>query len=81
MARTAEAAELGFSYRARKDGSVEILHHGRSAATLRKADARAFLAKAAAGDAAKMQQLMARITGNYRRGNEGCAAQHPRNLA
>lgn len=71
--------DLGFSYRERKDGSVEILHHGRCAATLRKADARAFLSKAAAGDAAHTQHLMARITGNYPRGNERSAAAHPRN--
>lgn len=46
---------------------VEIRHHGRLAATLRKAAARKFLADVERRDP---QQLMARVTGNYKRGNE-----------
>lgn len=71
--------DLGFTFRARKDGEVEILHHGRRAATLRGATALDFLATAAAGGEAELQQAMARLTGNYKRGNERTAAAHPRN--
>jgi hypothetical protein len=46
---------------------VEIRHHGRPAATLRKAAAAKFLADVDRGDP---QQLMARVTGNYKRGSE-----------
>ena len=57
-------------------GDVVILHHGRTAATLRGARATDFLARVESEDA---QLLMATLTGNYRRGNERSARQHPRN--
>ncbi len=65
----------GFAYHLRKDGSVAITHHGAEAALLRGAAAANFLAKVESGDA---QALMARATGNYRRGNERVAVRHPR---
>ena len=65
----------GFAYVLR-GGDVEITHHGRVAATLRGRTAQRFLAEVEDEDP---QQLMARITGNYRRGNERTARQHPRN--
>lgn len=71
--------DLGFSHRRRKNGDVELLHHGRLASTLRGEDAQAFLAELEAGGLADAQQLMARITGNYKRGNERTASRHPRN--
>ena len=46
---------------------VEISHHGRHAATLRGAAALKFLSDVERGDP---QQVMARVTGNYKRGNE-----------
>ena len=70
---------LGFSYRVRKDGTVEILHHGRVATTLRGHSAQDFLAEAHEPASADAQQLMARLTGNYKRGNERLASGHPRN--
>jgi hypothetical protein len=60
----------GFVWAARKDGRVEIRHHGRLAATLRAAQAAAFIAGMGRLDEAAGQQRMARLTGNYRRGNE-----------
>lgn len=60
-------APLGFSYEARKSGEVVITHHGRRAAVLRGMTAERFLSKVERGDD---QELMARVTGNYRRGNE-----------
>lgn len=74
-----QGSDLGFSYRSRKNGDVEILHHGRVASTLRGADAADFLAEVEAADENDGPQLMARVTGNYKRGNERLAVQHPRN--
>lgn len=68
----------GFSYQVRKNGDVVISHHGRVATTLRAAAARDFLDAIDAGDA---QEVMARVTGNYKRGNEWLARAHPRNRA
>jgi hypothetical protein len=68
-------APEGFVYDVRRDGSVVITHHGRTATLLRGARANEFLAEVG-GDP---QEVMARWTGNYRRGNERTARQHPRN--
>jgi hypothetical protein len=76
---TAAPSDLGFRYRSRKNGDVEVLHHGRVAATLRGQEAEEFLAEAADPLSAEAQQLMARITGNYKRGNERLASRHHRN--
>ena len=53
-----------------------ITHHGRRATVLRGQAAARFLDEVERGDD---QELMARATGNYRRGNERTAKQHPRN--
>jgi hypothetical protein len=66
----------GFAYAMRGDGSVVITHHGRAATTLRGGRAAEFLAEVDNGDE---QEVMARWTGNYRRGNERQARDHPRN--
>ena len=76
---TAQSADLGFTYRERKGGAVEVLHHGNLASTLRGAEALAFLAEVQSSEPADAQQLMARLTGNYKRGNERLASTHPRN--
>ena len=60
----------GFVWAQRKDGRVEIHHRGRLAATLRGAPAAAFVAEMGRLDEAAGQQRMARLTGNYKRGNE-----------
>ncbi|WP_235922064.1 hypothetical protein [Lentzea tibetensis] len=64
----------GFSYTSR-DGTVVILHHGRAATTLRGMRAAEFLAEVETDP----QLVMARWTGNYKRGNERTARNHPRN--
>ncbi len=74
----AEGPDLGFTYRVRKSGEIEIRHRGRVAATLRGRAAVDFLAEAEVSFAAA-QGAMARLTGNYKRGNERAARQHPRN--
>ncbi|MCS3443679.1 hypothetical protein [Microbacterium phyllosphaerae] len=65
----------GFEFAVRGD-DVVIRHHGVTATVLRGAKAAEFLAQVERGDA---QLLMARLTGDYRRGNERTARQHPRN--
>jgi hypothetical protein len=76
---TEEPTDLGFRHRSRKNGDVEILHHRRVAATLRGHEAQDFLVEASDPLSAGAQQLMARLTGNYKRGNERLASQHHRN--
>lgn len=66
----------GFEYDVMASGEVRIRHHGRAAGTLRGHAAASFLEDVLAGDP---QELMARVTGNYRHGNERTAKQHPRN--
>jgi hypothetical protein len=65
----------GFEYRVRGD-EVHITHHGRAATVLRGRRAEQFLAEVDDDDP---QQLMARVTGAYRHGNERIAREHPRN--
>lgn len=74
-----ESPNLGFTFRVRKNGDIEILHRGRIASTLRGNDADDFMQQVQDEQDAEAQQLMARITGNYKRGNERKASQHPRN--
>jgi hypothetical protein len=75
----ANDTDLGFTYHARKGEVVEVLHHGRPAGTLRGRAAVDFLAKVGSASPSEAQRLMARVTGNYKRGNERGAATHPRN--
>lgn len=71
--------DLGFEYRVLSGGQVEIKHHGRLAITLRGERADTFLSKVSKESPQAAQQRMARLTGNYRRGNERTAKNHPRN--
>ncbi|GMA41280.1 hypothetical protein [Mobilicoccus caccae] len=68
-------APEGFAYVVR-GADVVISHHGRPVTTLRGRRAAAFLDDVEREDP---QELMARLTGNYRRGNERQARNHPRN--
>ncbi|UFU07212.1 hypothetical protein [Ruania halotolerans] len=65
----------GFDYTVR-NGQVQITHRGRPATMLRGNRAAEFLARVEQEDP---QELMARLTGNYKRGNERTARNHPRN--
>jgi len=67
-------APEGFEFALRKSGEVAIFHHGRLATTLRKETAARFLKDVTTGDP---QELMARATGNYKRGNERKASRGP----
>lgn len=66
----------GFEYEL-VSNEVVISHNGRRASTLRGATADQFMADVEDGDP---QELMARVTGNYKHGNERTAKNHPRNL-
>lgn len=71
-------APEGFVHRDRGD-DVVIFHHGRVATVLRGPKATGFRADVAELAHDEAQELMARLTGNYRRGNERTARSHPRN--
>jgi hypothetical protein len=59
-----------FAYRATKDGRVLISWEGRDVVTLTGTKAEKFRDAAERGDAEAAQLLMARATGNFKRGNE-----------
>lgn len=67
-------APSGFSYEV-EGAAVAIFHRGRRAAVLRGRAAERFLAEVERRDP---QQLMARATGNYKRGNERAGKRSPR---
>ena len=70
----------GFRYSVSKAGTVALTHHGRPAGMLRGKVAAAFLAFAEGleEDSEELQQRMARLTGNYKRGNEGAGRMEQR---
>lgn len=62
---------MPFSYRVSGDGRVFITWSGRIVTTLAGAEAERFLKRLkAAEDEAAVQLLLARVTGNFKRGNE-----------
>ena len=65
-----------FEFEQLPDGSIRITHHGKAATTLRGWRAAEFLRDVEDDDP---QELMARLTGNYKRGNERMGKNHPRN--
>lgn len=71
--------DLGFRFQIRKNAEVVITHKGKFATVLRGDEAAAFAADADGADPVDLQQQMARLTGNYRRGNERQARDHQRN--
>jgi hypothetical protein len=79
MAGAEDSGDLGFAFRKMKNGDVWITHHGKHITTLRGTAAIDFITEADDGSFDDQQQLMARETGNYKRGNERLASQHLRN--
>ncbi len=71
--------DLGFTYRLSKSGVVHISRFGTEITVLRGDVALAFIEDINGATLLEEQQLMARVTGNYKHGNERLAAQHPRN--
>lgn len=78
MANLTQDDDLGFSFR-EKDGEYVIYHHNRTATRLRGEKAAAFRSDVEVLSDSELQQVMARLTGNYKRGNERTARNHPRN--
>ena len=64
------ADDLGFTYQASKKGEVFIYRHGKLALTLRSKSAAQFLTDVEYSSFNDAQQKMARVTGNYKTGNE-----------
>ena len=63
-------APSGFELERRKNGEVVITHHGTVASVLRGKAAERMLSRVEADEDRAAQHLMARATGNYKRGNE-----------
>ena len=72
----------GFRYSVSKAGVVTFTHHSRPAGTLRGQAAASFLAFAGRldEDSEELQQRIARLTGNYKRGNERDRGQRARDM-
>ena len=69
--------DLGFND-TQQGAAIHIRHHGKAAATLRGDKALAVSKKLADASPKEQQHLMARLTGNYKRGNERAGRRHPR---
>ena len=59
-----------FTYRLSKDGKVFISWRGRQVAILRGMEAQAFIGKIGGLGGREAQLVMAKATGNFKRGNE-----------
>jgi len=59
-----------FDWRSTKDGQVLVSRGGRTVTTIRGAAARRLLPRLERADEHETQHLLARATGNYKRGNE-----------
>ncbi len=71
--------DLGFSYVEEAGSEVKIFHKGRFATVLRNLAASKFHAEMLVISFSEQQQMMAKVTGNYKRGYERNARKHPRN--
>ena len=63
-------ANKPFSWLSRADGAIVIRYHDAPVTLLRGKAAEKFAARVRGADGAAAQQLMARATGNFKRGNE-----------
>jgi len=62
--------EDNFSYKESKGNKVFISWHGKQIKILKGYAGKKFLAKAKKVEGAELQLLLAKITGNFKRGNE-----------
>ncbi len=67
-----------FSYRSTKDGKILIDWNGRTVLILKGAKAQALQARLDNADDLEEQLLLAKITGNFKHGNERVAKQRSR---
>jgi hypothetical protein len=68
-----------FSYRATKNGLVQISYKGKLVTTLGERDSSRFLAKVSSGDSSSAQLAMAKATGHFKHGSERVGKSHKRN--
>ena len=66
----ANDGDLGFDARISKSGVVTVFRQHRLVTTLRGVAARELVAKLDRASPSQRQQLLARVTGNYKHGNE-----------
>jgi len=59
-----------FTYRVTKDNKVFISYEGRQVTTLSGKQAEGFIAKIGHAEGKDAQLIMAKVTGNFKRGNE-----------
>ena len=71
--------DLGFTFNLLKSGDIEIRHHGKYATKIRAKNASSTVAKLENGSFSEQQQLVARLTGNYKHSNERAAKSYSRN--
>lgn len=64
-----------FSYSTTKQGHARIAYEGRVVTTLAGKEAQRFLARVEGADEASQQLAMAKVTGNFKRGNERLAKE------
>jgi hypothetical protein len=67
---TSDGGHGRFAYRITKDGRVRISHDGRHVVTVAGPAARALIPALQGADPEAEQLLLARATGNFKRGNE-----------
>jgi hypothetical protein len=65
----------GFDYQISKAGELTVTHFGRFATRMSAKQARSVISKLESASEEMRQQLLARLTGNYKRGNERLAKQ------
>lgn len=70
MASAIESSDAPFRFTVTGDGRIFIRWSGRVVTVLKGAAAEKFLAASATRDPAGLQLLLARVTGNFKRGNE-----------
>ena len=73
-----DSFDLGFDFRERGNGTVEITRHGRLVTTLAGESAERFRHRVQSLDAKGRQRAMARATGQYKFGNERTARNRRR---
>ncbi|MEO5986617.1 MAG: hypothetical protein ABIW50_07820 [Candidatus Limnocylindria bacterium] len=70
MPRPDPLAHQPFSWTRRADGTIVVMYHGAPVTLIRGKTAIRFSDRVAAAEEAAAQQLMARATGQFKRGNE-----------
>ncbi len=63
-------AEEVFTYRETRDQTVFISWHGKQVKTLKGKEAQKFLSRVSSVEPREAQLIMAKLTGNFKRGNE-----------